>query len=99
MTTYRGPERRTRIKLEDESSLSIIRFRFWDLVMQKCMRIVVSLKFIFFQQIFFASYVCLRRELIDGTDFRWIIISGLVTIIISSVYTDTRLVYRNGENK
>jgi hypothetical protein len=99
MTTYRGPERRTRVKLEDESSLSVAGTRFWDLVLQKLMRIIVSLKFIFFQQIFFASYVCLKSRLIDGTDFRWIIISGLVTIIISSVYTDTRLVYRSGESK
>ena len=96
---YKGPERRSRVKLEDESSLSVGSIRFWDLVLQKLFRITVSLKFIAFEQILIFSYICLNNGLIRRDDFKWIVISGLVTIIISSVYSDMRLIYFNRKEK
>ena len=99
LMSWRGVERRKNIKLHSEESLSIIRWRFWDLLIQKIFRNIVSMKFILFISILWISSQALYVDKISGVTFGLITTGALVVIAVSKVVTDTKLIYRNGDKR
>ena len=94
---YTGPERRKNLTLASEESLSVCRWRFWDLVIQKIVRNMISIKFILFNELLATSICGLFLSAIDSMSFSIISATCLVTIVLGEVYTDTKLVYRDGD--
>jgi hypothetical protein len=80
-------------KLYTDKNLTIIKFRFWDLCIQKILRNFTSMKFIIFLLIFWATVRGLNNGLISDFVFGSVVTAGLVVIATSRVYTDTRLTY------
>jgi hypothetical protein len=80
-------------KLYTDKDLTIIKFRFWDLCIQKILRNFTSMKFIIFLLIFWATVLGLNNGLISDVVFGSVVTAGLVVIATSRVYTDTRLTY------
>lgn len=77
--------------------LTIKKWRFWDLSIQKVIRNFTSMKYLIFNQIFIVAVIAVINKLITGAQFTTIVISGLVTIATARVYADTRLKYKNGD--
>lgn len=86
------------MKIYEEQFLTIGGLRFWDLLIQKLLRIAASLKFISFILIYHASIKALYADKISGVVFGSIITGGLVVLIGSRVFTDTRLFFKNGKD-
>lgn len=79
--------------------LTIFEHRFWDLCVQKVLRNFTSMKFLIFIFIYWASVWGLVRGKISDAVFASIVISGLVVVASANVYTDTKLLYKDGENE
>jgi len=77
--------------------LTIKETRFWDLCVQKLLRNFTSMKFLIFIFIYWASVWGLVNGKVSDAVFASIVISGLVVIAYSKVYTDTRLNYKDDE--
>ena len=88
--------------------LSVLGWRFWDLWLQKIFRNFSSMKCLWL----FLLYVPVVYGMYDGKwiDGKWVakisaavgcgaLFGGFVTLALGRIYTDTRLIFKNGNGE
>ena len=68
--------------------LSITDCRFWNLVLQKLVRTVISLKFILFQEVMYECLKLVNKNKMTGTVFATSVVTSLITLAVGNVVVD-----------